>query len=174
MVIRKRLDICGSALFFVTTTIVDWKPVFNEPIIARSVLQQLGDSLNYFHVSLAGYVLMPTHLHALLGFPHAEELSRFMQSFKILSSKKVKELPQLARFNFQDARGSFSLWKPRFDDLMITSERQFTVKLNYIHENPVRAGLAALAVDWAYSSAGAWCQNKEGLLPIEKQFKWTR
>ncbi len=97
-----------------------------------------------------------------------------MQSFKILTSKKVKYLPESARFGFQEAHGSFALWKPRFDDLLINSEEQFSVKLNYIHENPVRAGLVATAAEWPYSSAAAWYHDKEGLLGIVKDFRWTR
>ncbi len=174
MVIRKRLDICGPALFFVTTTVTDRKPAFNDPVIAQAVLLQLDESLKIYQVSLTGYVLMPTHFHALLGFRQAEDLSRFMQSFKILTSKRVKDLPESAKFGLRGVHGSFALWKPRFDDLLINSEKQFRVKLNYIHENRVRAGLVGSAAEWPYSSAATWYQDRAGLLAIDKDFKWTR
>jgi hypothetical protein len=39
-------------------------------------------------------------------------------------------------------------------------------KLNYIHENPVRAGIVDKAEDYLYSSARTLILNKKGLIPI--------
>lgn len=44
----------------------------------------------------------------------------------------------------------------RFDDLVIVSQKQFGIKLNYIHENPVRKELVTNAVEWKWSSAKFW------------------
>ena len=172
VVVRKRLEISGPALFFVTTTVKDWKPAFSNKAIALAVLSQLRETLHHYDVSLTGYVLMPSHLHAILGFQQAELLSRFMQSFKILSSKKVKAFLGTTHSDFRRPDGTFALWKPRFDELVITSEKQLKVKLNYIHANPVRAGLAATAEGWPFSSAAAWYQDKPSILEIDRNFKW--
>jgi len=72
------------------------------------------------------------------------------------------------------ANGKFRLWKPRFDDLVVVSEDQFRTKLAYIHDNPVRGGLAGKAEDWPYSSAADWLGDSKGLLEIDKTFGWTR
>ena len=92
MVVRKRLDIKGRALVFVTATIHEWTPIFRADKIALATLKKLDETTQYFDVALVGYVLMPTHLHLLFGFKRIELLSKFMQSFKILSSKEVKNL----------------------------------------------------------------------------------
>jgi hypothetical protein len=42
----------------------------------------------------------------------------------------------------------------RYDELIITSERMLKIKINYIHFNPVKAGLVEKAEDWEFSSAG--------------------
>jgi|GEM_PF-1016653 len=52
------------------------------------------------------------------------------------------------------------VWRARFNGLAITSEVQFQTKLNYIHNNPVKAGLANEAESWPFSSASCW---KEGV-----------
>jgi hypothetical protein len=67
-------------------------------------------------------------------------------------------------------RGRFSLWKPRFDDVIIISEEQMRTKLNYIHNNPVKAGLVSNPEDDRYTSAGDWLDNRPGLLPIDKNW----
>ena len=174
MVVRKRLQITGSALAFITTTATDGVPVFADDEIAGVVLDQFDETLQHFGVFLVGYVLMPTHLHALLSFPHIEELSHFMQSFKILSAKRVKELESSRRYNQLWSNGSFRLWKIRFDDLIVTSEEQFRVKLDYIHNNPVKAGLVLHPADWRNSSAGDWLKDVPGRIRIEKTFGWLR
>lgn len=172
MVVRKRPDIKGRALVFVTATIHEWTPIFRTDKIAQATLNQLGQTTQYFDVALVGYVLMPTHMHLLLGFRRIELLSKFMQSFKILSSKAVKEiLPDSFRGRL-NANGKFRMWKPRFDDLIIYSEEQFRVKLNYIHDNPVRAHLVDSPTEWPYTSASDWIKNKPGVLPIDKGFEW--
>jgi putative transposase len=172
MVVRKRLNIKGRALAFVTTTAHNWASVFEDGQVAATVVDQLRQSVAYHGVSLVGYVLMPSHLHMLLGFREIEKLSRFMQGFKILSAKAVKGL---VPDRFKQALiydGSFRLWRPRFDDLIITSEEQFRIKLNYIHNNPVKAGLVANASQWIYSSATDWLGGEPGILPIDKDFNW--
>jgi len=115
---------------------------------------------------------MPSHLHALMGFRHVEQLSKFMQSFKILSSKRIKEL-DLGTFHDQLwHNGNFRLWKPRFNDLVITSEKQFRIKLDYIHNNPIKAGLATRAGDWRYSSASEWSHDRPGMIKVDREFSW--
>ena len=41
----------------------------------------------------------------------------------------------------------------RYDDKIVTSEKILADKLNYIHFNPVKAGLVENMIDWKYSSA---------------------
>jgi putative transposase len=172
MVVRKKLKLTGRALIFVTTTVADWRPVFYTETLAHAVLDQLHETLNYYHVSLVGYVLMPSHLHALMGFRHVEQLSKFMQSFKILSSKRIKGLDLGTFQNQLWHNGNFRLWKPRFDNLVITSEKQFRIKLDYIHNNPVKAELVAHAGDWKYSSASEWLYDRAGMIKVDKGFSW--
>jgi len=173
MVIRRRLPIKGPALAFITTTVKDHLPIFTQQNTADALILQLKESFALSGDSLVGYVLMPSHIHLLMGMKKIENLSRFIQTFKSLSSRRIKRL-NLGRFDNQ-LRGyaHFRLWRPRFDDVIIQSEKQFRVKLDYIHNNPVKAGLVSNAVDWKYSSASDWLANKPGLIRIDKRFTWT-
>jgi len=173
MVIRKRLPIKGKALVYITTTATDWIPVFGDAVVASIVMSKLAEAVEQFQVAVVGYVLMPSHLHLMLGFAHVELLSKFMQSFKILSSKTVRELVFPSILDRLWNNGRFSLWKPRFDDLITVSEEQFRIKLNYIHNNPVKAGLVSDPCDWFYSSASDWLKDEPGPVKVDKHFKWT-
>ena len=172
MVIRKRLKIRGPALAFVTTTVTDWIPVFQNEQAAIIAIAQLKETIKYFKASMAGYVLMPSHLHILMGLSEIELLSKFVQSFKSLSSRKLKQLNRRDIQTRLYKNGAFRLWKQRFDDIIITSEEQYNIKLNYIHNNPVKTGLVSKASDYRFSSASVWETDEPGLIEIDKDLKW--
>jgi putative transposase len=61
--------------------------------------------------------------------------------------------------------------------LPIFAERMFREKLNYIHQNPVRAGLVETATDYFWSSARIWrgLQIENEPLPVDKDLiHWRR
>ncbi|MFH2056688.1 MAG: transposase [bacterium] len=172
MVVRKRPEVKGAALAFVTSTIQNWVPIFHDAAVAEIAVRTLRDNLEHFRASAVGYVIMPSHVHLLLGLPRVEILSKFMQTYKILTAKRVKLLPFAAQYAVFWQAGRFSLWQPRFDDLIVTSERQLRVKLEYIHNNPVKAGLVADPAGWKYSSAADWMELGDGPIPIDKSFSY--
>ena len=172
MVIRKRVNITGPALVFVTTTVKDWTPVFANEQFGRLVVDLLCEMLPRHQVSLGAYVLMPSHLHALMGFREIKQLSRTMRAFKSLSTRLLRpKLPHDLRNIFEE-NGAFRFWMPRFDDVVIWSEKQFKIKVDYIHNNPVKAGLVGQATEYSMSSAVDWILGKPGLISIDKNWAW--
>ena len=167
MAVRKRLNLTGPAVVFVTTTVYDWKPILSRKDVAGVIVEQLRETLSVFQVAVISYVVMPSHVHLLLGFRQVENLSRCVQSFKSLASRKIKEMRLI-----ELADNDYKVWKPRFDDLIIRSEKQLRIKMEYIHNNPVKAGLVRIGEDWRYSSAVDWLTAKRGLLRIDKEFRW--
>jgi putative transposase len=94
-------------------------------------------------VALHAYVLMDNHVH-LLGTPAAADgMSRMMQT---LGRNYV------GWFNHRHQR-SGTLWEGRFRSSVIESDGYLLACMRYIELNPVRAGLAASAADYAWSSA---------------------
>ncbi len=99
---------------------------------------------------------MPNHLHLLLyvsdGGP---ALAKFMRDVKSLSARMI----------FPEKHG---IWMARFDDVAIYSDEQFRTKLNYIHQNPVKAGLVENPEQYEYSSAKEWLSGvSDGGVVIE-------
>jgi putative transposase len=174
VVVRKRLDFEGSGLFFITATVVDWLPLFQRAELASLVLHRFSESTSVFRASVVAYVLMPSHFHTLVGFEEIRTISQFMRSFKSLSSKDVKGHLSAEVVDKLSNKGSFALWQPRFDDLLIYSEEQFKIKVEYIHTNPVKAGLVNESVEYDYSSARDWLLGEQGLVPVDKSFSWVR
>ena len=100
-------------------------------------------------------------------------LSSFVQAFKSLTARRLKNLGLMTNLKQYNSTGSFRLWKRRFDDVIIVSEKQFRRKLQYIHDNPMKSGLVKNALDWEFSSARAWMNGEIGEIEIKKDFRWT-
>jgi putative transposase len=143
-------------VFFVTTTVRNHERLFSNPEKQTALREILRFCVKKHRACLYGYVLMPNHLHLLLRLEGGgPQLSDFMRDLKSYSSKSV----------FPDLQG---MWERRFDDVAIISEDQFHVKLSYIHDNPVRAGLVSTPGGYAFSSTQCWLSGvSDGLVTID-------
>ena len=90
------------------------------------------------------YCLMPNHVHLILVPPSESALCLGVGEAHRRYTRRV---------NFREGwRGH--LWQGRFASFVM-DEPYLIAAARYIERNPVRAGLAARAEDWPYSSAGA-------------------
>src|SRR6186713_2480691 len=107
---------------------------------------------------LIAYVIMPNHLHLIPLMKIGESISDFMRDFKKFTSTQIRKLLEaenhvrIVERLRQNAIGyknqTFKLWMDRFDDVVIISEKILKTKVDYIHYNPVKAGLVAKMEDW--------------------------
>jgi len=102
-----------------------------------------------------GFVIMPEHVHVLISEPQRGTIANAMQSWKISSAKRGREVSRAS-----DSAGPF--WQKRYYDRNVRDPQEFIEKLKYIHRNPVKRGLVDSAADWAWSSfrhyaSGAMC-----------------
>jgi len=177
---RKRYIIDDSQYpIFVTTTIIDWVPVFKQPIIAEQALKLFENLRDELKISTIAYALMPSHLHAIIKTPHKGDLSIFMQKWKSLSARHIIQFSRdhrnswLVKFrnstiaHNRQLRQQFQVWQPRFDDFAIRKPDQVLVKANYIHGNPVKDGLVVAPEDYPYSSIHDYIGKPNGYITID-------
>lgn len=141
--------------------------LFDDAVACRCFLAGL-DAVRARHgYEVWAYVLMPDHVH-LLVWPKEPgyRIETFRQAVKgrfardTLARLEDDGDPRLARFVLQGRR---RLWQPGAGyDRNLYSSQALLASVEYIHANPVLAGLAARASDWQWSSA-AWY---EGLRPV--------
>lgn len=96
---------------------------------------------------------MPNHVHAILWFQAVGKISELMKQWKRTSSHRIKQ--QLRTMpNYESQLGADDpIWQPGYYDFNIYSDSKLQEKLDYIHSNPVRAGLVLKSEDWFDSSA---------------------
>lgn len=163
--------------FFVTTTVVQFAEVFSCGTPYYDILvSSLRFVLQEHHAPLVAYVLMPNHVHLIPAMPSGESISDLMRDFKKYTSTEIRKQLQLdgqiafLRTLQRNARNKknqmFKLWMDRFDDVVILDETTLEVKVDYIHNNPVKAGLVATPPDWIYSSAADYLCIRHGPLAV--------
>ena len=105
---------------------------------------------------VSGYVIMPEHVHLLLGEPKKGALSKALQALKLSVAVQRVERP---------------FWQARYYDFNVFTDRKRVEKLKYIHRNAVTRGLVALPEDWAWSSFRHYSSGEPGIVEIESP--WT-
>jgi hypothetical protein len=79
------------------------------------------------------------------------------------------------RIRERDNKYKYSVYEHHPNAIRITGEEAFMQKVNYIHLNPVRAGLADQPNEYKYSSSRIWharVQDEEPLTTDHKRIKW--
>jgi REP element-mobilizing transposase RayT len=64
-------------------------------------------------------------------------------------------------------RGEYKVWQDSFWDKILYNERMLRQKLNYMHRNPVRAGLVENPEDYPYSSYRNYVLGDQTLIEID-------
>jgi putative transposase len=166
--------------YFVTWTVVDWLHLFNKEPYCKIIL----DALNYLRTNkstqLNAFVVMPTHLHAVLWPERGLSLSDVTRDFKRFTSREISR--EAHRQNdlefisaFKRARNEnraqdvsmYQVWQEGSHPEAIFTEKFARQKIDYIHLNPVRAGLVKMAEEWPYSSARAYLLGEETYPPTD-------
>ncbi len=124
---------------FITTNLAHRQRIFSNPVFARQAIETLYKVQNVYPFLLFGFVIMPDHCHFLLNVSEPTRVSDMMKSYKI-------------GVGFDTGLGA--MWQSRFH---IKFPKNSGKALDYIHLNPVRAGLAENMRDYPWSSAsGKW------------------
>lgn len=167
-------------IHFITATVVDWIDVFTRKSYKDIVIASLDHCINKKGMVLYGFVIMSNHIHLILQSKEGK-LSDLIRDFKKFTFRKILATIQnesesrqewmLARFKkateTHSRNKNFQFWQYGNHAEEIYSEKFLWSKLDYVHMNPVRAGIVERASHYVYSSATNYV-NGGGLLQIEK------
>jgi len=168
---RRQFDKTGC-IHFITTTVTGFEKVFVNDRYYDILLDNLRFYLNKYNSTLFGFVFMPNHIHLIVFIREGKSVSDFMRDFKKYTSVKIKELQiadgknDILRKLTKSNGDGYSLWMDRFDSIPVQSDHILTTKLDYVHFNPVKAGLAKEMTDWKYSSARNYYNDDQSLIYV--------
>ena len=157
---------------FVTSTIVEWLPVFTTAARCDILIQSLEYCRAHKGLKIHAWVILDSHFHAILAAP---DLSRVLADLKRHTAHQILELLKTERCEwllnqFQYFRAAHKVdstnhtWQEGPHPQAIVSDEIMLQKLEYLHQNPVKRGLVAVPEHWRYSSAHEWCPGVTPLL----------
>ena len=156
-------------IYFVTLTVVGWIDVFTRQDYRDILVQNLSHCQEKEGLEIYAYVIMSNHFHMIARRKDAD-LGELLGRFKSFTAKKIIESIEanqresrkewlmylfkfFAKLNKQYSKHHF--WQYINHPTSVNSAMIFKQKVDYIHQNPVRAGLVLEPHHWLYSSACA-------------------
>jgi len=156
----------SKELNFVTLTVVNWIDVFTRRIYSDFIIKSLLYCQDNKGLQIYTYVLMTNHLHLIVRSEN--HLSNILRDFKTYTSKK---LYKMIRKNVEESKKDWMInaferkgtknnrninhqfWQNGSFPVALYSNKVIQQKVDYIHDNPVRAGFVNSPEKYFYSSA---------------------
>jgi putative transposase len=168
-------------LYFLTLTVVDWIDVFTRKELCEDLVESLKYCQQYKGLVIYAWCLMPSHLHFVASVkPGTNGLSEIMRDFKKFTSKKIiQSINEIAESRrdwllrhfaysgkFNPKIKNYQFWQEGLHAIELNTAKFIEQKINYIHNNPVEAGMVYRAEDYILSSAGQYAGEFNGLLDV--------
>jgi REP-associated tyrosine transposase len=138
---RLRRPFLSDRYFFVTVRLLRRRVKMADDDFAR--LAQAFNRARALHpFLLTAWVFLPDHWHAICAPQHPLTISLVVKSLKQSSMTAIN----------RRRAASGELWQSRFFDRALRTVKEYHETIEYLHRNPVRAGLVRQAGDWPWSS----------------------
>jgi REP element-mobilizing transposase RayT len=170
-----------AAIHFITFAVVEWVDVFTRKEYRDIVLESIRHCQLEKGLWLHCWCIMSNHLH-LIASAKNHDLSDILRDFKKFTSKQIVTAIEA---NKQESRREWMLeifkkagdsnsrnknyqfWRQDNRPQELYSSAFIFQKMNYIHNNPVEAGIVERPQEYLYSSAKDYFYYKKcGLLDI--------
>jgi putative transposase len=170
-----------QAPHFITFSTVQWIDALSRPEIKHLIL----DSFRYCQAEkgliLYAYVIMSNHVHIIAAAAESFILSDILRDLKKFTSKaifhEIKENPMESRKKWMiwlfESNGKrninnkyFQVWQQKNHPIELSNNYLMDQKLEYLHNNPVKAGLVYEPQHYVFSSAIDYAGGR-GLIPID-------
>jgi len=171
-----------NPFYYLTSVTNNRLPVFRTDKLKEIMRNALDEARKSAEILIFAYVLMPDHYHLITdGKRKPSEVLRYTNG---ITARRVIDYLKKAKFSnsleklrqeTKKREYKYSLWEHHPNAFLLTSEAIFMQKVNYIHQNPVRAGLVEKAEDYTFSSARIWHRKPLHVEPLEvniDKIKW--
>jgi len=155
-----------SKAYYLTFTVVGWIDVFSRKIYRDIFIESLRYCQQNKGLNIYAYVIVTNHVH-LLASCENDNLSDVIRDLKKFTSKKIIDAIQteaesrrnwmMNLFSFEaknhTRNKNYQFWIQENHPEEIYSNKFITQKVQYIHNNPIRAGIVEHPENYLYSSA---------------------
>ncbi|MEA3495814.1 MAG: transposase [Bacteroidota bacterium] len=169
-----------NGLYFLTFQVVGWADVFSRKDYRDIIIDSFTHCRKNKGLLLYAYVIMTNHVHVIMQ-SKKNNLSDIVRDLKKYTSKEIlksiannkKEsrkgwLNMIFQYygKFNKRVGNIQFWTHDNHAVELYNNEMIDSRLNYIHENPVKAGWVINPEDYLYSSARNYAEL-ESLIEID-------
>ena len=168
------------AYYFLTLTVIHWIDIFSRKEYKDIVVDSLNYCIKHKGMEINAWVIMTNHIHLVGRAIKPFNMTDFLRDFKKFTSKEITN----SILNLNESRRKWildilsfearktgraekhKLWKDGNHAINLNdADIDIMEKINYIHENPVKAGYVNKPEHYIYSSAIDYCYGK-GLVKV--------
>ena len=162
-----------GALHFITGNIYNRIPIFRRESCCLEFFKIASELRTDWPAKVIAYVLMPDHFHLIVN-PQDGNITGFAGALKGKVAMKMIEITgQLFALPKPRSDGAIhEVWQDSFKAIPLWSAWMIWQKINYIHANPVKAGLVKSAREYRWSSFRAFYTDLPSPLPIDVDWWW--
>jgi REP element-mobilizing transposase RayT len=172
------------AAYFVTFSVVEWVDVFTRNEYRKIFTDSLSFCIANKGLNVHGWVLMTNHAHLIISLDEnvTHTLSDVLRDLKKFTAmqilKNITENERESRrkwminiFSHAGKNNSnntnFQFWQQDNHPIMLNSDEKLGRAMEYIHNNPVKAGIVDLQEEYIWSSSRDYSGNF-GIVPVCK------
>lgn len=165
-----------NTFHYVTLVTFNRVQVFRSDQACEMFISTLDQVRQKYPYKLIGYVIMPDHVHAIIN-RSVDTISDWLRRVRGNSARQIlgwlrdeRHLLSLKKLELtipQKRHHTHAVWQKDPSVIDLWSPKFIRQKLNYLHLNPVRAGLCDHPAAWKWSSYRAYLRHQAGAVPIE-------
>lgn len=169
-----------NAVYFLTFTVEDWIDVFTRKEYKIVVADSLNFCIENKGLEVFAWCLMSNHIHLVCRAKENFRISDIIRDFKKHTAKTILKMIEnepesrkewmLYRFRyagkFDNRITKYKFWQETNHAVLLDRNELIEQRINYTHENPVRAMILFNAQDYLYSSARNYA-GEIGLVKVQ-------
>lgn len=164
-----------EGIYFVSFSVVEWIDIFTRNEYKDIVVDSLSFCQLHKRMEIFAWCIMTNHVHLVFRSAGAQKPEALLADFKRYTSrqivKAVRDNPKESRREWVLAQFSkaakatsnvkhHQFWRHDNKPIELWSNAVIDQKINYIHNNPVEAGLVFQPEHYLYSSAADYAGEK--------------
>jgi len=172
--------------YFVSFAVVNWLYIFAKDEYKNIIIDSLNFCQQEKGMDIFAWCIMPNHIHLVFRSVHSKKPGLLLGDMKRFTSKAIVnaivENPDesekdilISQFEKAASKSSnvekYQFWQHDNQPIEIWSNKFICQKINYIHYNPVEAGLVSRPEEYKYSSAKDY-NDEKGLVNNIIVLRW--
>ena len=168
--------------YYLASVSHDRLPIFQKDEMKEIIVDAFNEARTSAGGLIFAYVIMIDHTHVLTDSSRPiREVLRYLNGISAkriidhLKSNGYESSLAKLRIHEREKKYKHSVYQHHPNAIRITGEDAFMQKVNYIHLNPVRAGLVDLSDEYRFSSSRQWHRRafENEPLPVDlDKIKW--